>query len=82
MEQHDANDSEINQLLITVRLSPRDYERLKTAFEQGKLEQFGIKDVYQFVKTEPAEPQQIGFAKAENKKRQPSKNSDSPRDLS
>ncbi len=81
MELSDASPDEGKKLIVTVRLTPRDYKRLKEAFEQGQLEQFGVRDVYQFLSAEPAGSEQKGFAKAEEHKRMTHKKSDSPHDL-
>ena len=62
-----------NHLAVTVRIAPGDYERLKQAFEQGQLAQFGIKYVY----LGSAEQR---FANAEKRKRATRESDDTPHD--
>jgi hypothetical protein len=79
MELVDADADENGHLVAKVAISPRNYERLKEAFERGQLDQFGILSI-QLVSPESAGPDQKGFAKVEEQKRLPRKKSDSTPD--
>jgi hypothetical protein len=76
MKPSDASSDEAKGLIVTVKLSAKNYMRLKEAFEQGQLKEFGVGGVK--LVPEPAEPQQEGFAKTEeHKRRSHKKKSDS-----
>jgi hypothetical protein len=69
-----AND---DKLIVTVSLSRADAERLKKAFDEGKLKQFGLTDV-SILPIESTDPTTEKWAKGERGKRRQPRDDETP----
>ena len=67
-EEQDASrkdDAKSEKLVITASLSRRDAQRLQQAFDEGRLEQFGLTDLI----ISDSQPEVEKWAKGERRKR-------------